>query len=189
MTRRRTHHGPVGALLVAVLLALVGVAPAGAEEAGEVTTVYLVRHAEKQTGDDPGLTAAGRERARQLAHVLEDAGIDAVFSTDWARTRETAAPVAAVAGLSPQLYTSAAEVAGAIREHRGGDAAGDTFLVIGHSNTLDDVAASLGVTGLSDLDESEYDRLYVIHLHSSEVFLERLRFGAPSPVDGRRTEP
>ncbi len=188
MTRSKRYHRPLVALLVAMLLALVGAGLAGAES-GEVTTVYIVRHAEKQAGDDPGLTAAGRERARQLAHVLEDAGIDAVFSTDWARTRETAAPVAAAAGLSPQLYSSAAEVAGAIREHRSGDAAGDTFLVVGHSNTLDDVAAGLGVTGLSDLDESEYDRLYVIHLHPSEVFLERLRFGAPSPVGGQPTEP
>jgi len=193
MTRTvRKHHHSVVPLLFALLLALGGAGLTGAGEAGEareMATVYVVRHAEKQTGDDPGLTAAGRERARQLAHVLEDAGIDAVFSTDWARTRETAAPVAAAAGLSPQFYASADEVAGAIRRQSGGEAGGDTFLVVGHSNTLDDVAASLGVTGLSDLDESEYDHLYVIHLHPSGAFLERLRFGAPSPVDGQPTEP
>lgn len=188
MNHTRAHYGPIVGLLAALLLALAGAGLAGAEEAGEVATVYVVRHAEKESGDDPGLTAAGRERARQLAHVLEDVGVDAVFSTDWARTRETAAPVAEAAGLSPQLYASANEVADAIREQSGGPA-GDSFLVVGHSNTLDDVAASLGVTGLSDLDESEYDHLYVIHLHPAGAFLDRLRFGAPSPGDEQPAEP
>ena len=58
------------------------------------TTVVLVRHAEKElTGDDPGLTAQGSERADALAHVVGEMDVAAVYATQYARTRATALPV------------------------------------------------------------------------------------------------
>ena len=41
------------------------------------TVIYLVRHAEKQTGDDPSLTVEGQARAEELAQTLQQAGITA----------------------------------------------------------------------------------------------------------------
>src|SRR4051812_14663267 len=65
--------------------------------AAEATpTLFLVRHAEKASdgGNDPGLSAAGQQRAQALARMLKDAGIAAIFTTEFKRTQATAAPLA-----------------------------------------------------------------------------------------------
>ena len=51
-----------------------------------VTTIYLVRHAEKDLSDtsnrNPELTAIGIQRANDLAQTLSKVNIDAVYSTN-----------------------------------------------------------------------------------------------------------
>lgn len=170
------------ALTAALLSAL---AALGAEESpslgDQVTTVYIVRHAEKvDLSADPSLSPIGRQRAADLARTLADEGIDAVFVTQFARTRETGQAVADAAGLTPRAY-GAADAAGVaatiLAEH-----AGEEILLVGHSNTVDDLAAALGAEGLSDLDESEYDHLFVVHRFPSGAHLDRLRYGEPSAL-------
>ena len=63
--------------------------------------VYVVRHAERadggagttatpmQTPADPLLSAEGEARARKLAAMLADAGIKAIFATEFKRTQDT----------------------------------------------------------------------------------------------------
>lgn len=158
--------------------------PAAAPDAAPApaTTVYIVRHAEKADASrDPALSAAGHARARALAHVVGDAGIDAIFVTDTERSRQTAAPTAAATGLTPTQYD--ARDAAALAATIAADHAGQQVLVVGHSNTLDDIAAAFGITGLADLDESQFDRLYVVRRgadgRDSEVL--ELRFGVETP--------
>lgn len=75
-----------------------------------MTTLLLVRHGETdwnregrwQGGSDTPLNDAGREQARALAEQL-DGAIDAVYSSDLARARETAEIVAAKLGLEVTL--------------------------------------------------------------------------------------
>jgi len=144
----------------------------------QITTVYLVRHAEKADGgSDPPLSTDGQVRARTLAHVLGDAGIDAILVTNSIRSRRTAAPLAAVLSLSPVQYEDPQRVAETILK----DHVGDRVLVVGHSNTVDDIASALGATGLSDLDEGQFDRLFVIHRFGNVVDLDELRYGAETP--------
>lgn len=165
-------------LLSAIISALAWAAPPAADAANATTTVYLVRHAEKADGDDPALSPAGQARATTLAHVLADAGLAAVFVTDTRRSRDTAAPVAAATGLTPTRYDArdARALAATVRA----DHAGQAVLVVGHSNTLDDLTAAFGAQGLADLDESQYDRLYVLQAGSGEARLLQLRYGAPT---------
>ena len=71
------------------------------------TTVYLVRHAEKDLTpglNDPALTAAGRQRAIALRDSLAPRNPVALFTTDTRRTRETLAPLEAALQLTPMSY-------------------------------------------------------------------------------------
>lgn len=71
----------------------------------EPTFIYLVRHAEKgAAGQDPALTAQGKARARNIATILQKAGIGSIFSSDTIRTRQTAAPLAQRSGLTVEEY-------------------------------------------------------------------------------------
>lgn len=144
----------------------------------EPATWFLVRHAEKEeTGPDPHLSPAGRERAEQLAALLSAAGIDTVLSSDYHRTRETAEPLATRLGLEIEVYDPSAlqELAQALLE-RGGRA-----LVVGHSNTTPELAARLGGEPGPEIDEAdEYDRLYLLTRDASgRLNTVVLRYGKP----------
>jgi len=146
------------ALLLAALHAACAVTPAAPH-------VYVVRHAEKMSGDDPALSEMGIARAEALANLLAERNITRIFSTDTHRTRGTAAPLAARLGIQTEIYDHRApeQLAARIRE------SGETVLVVGHSNTIAGIAATFGVDAGSAVEEDEYDRLYVIRLAPSEV--------------------
>lgn len=139
-------------------------------------TLYLVRHAEKQAGDDPDLNAEGRARAEALADELEDAGLDTIWSTDYRRTRATAAPLAQRLRVEVRIYDPS-DLEAFAKEL---EAAGETALVIGHSNTTPDLAALLGGEAGEPIDEtSEYDRLYRLTGVGTSAAESRIeRFGA-----------
>jgi broad specificity phosphatase PhoE len=68
----------------------------------------IVRHGEKVTngGTDPDLSSAGRARADALARILKDSGITAIFTTEFKRTQETAAPTATSAHVAPTVVVA-----------------------------------------------------------------------------------
>ena len=146
------------------------------------TTVYVVRHAEKAdaTSSDPALSPAGQARAQSLAHVLTQVGIDAVYVTQFQRTQMTGAPTASANGVTATQYAAAdtgPAVADILATHGGQD-----ILLVGHSNTIDDLLAALGVPGQPELAEASFDRLFVVHRLGSEVIhFEALRYGTPTP--------
>lgn len=122
--------------------------------------VFLVRHAEK-TADktDPALTVAGQVRARALADRLVGESIEHIHSSDYIRTRETAAPLAARLGLEIELYDPRDLPALAAKLK----AEGGRHLVVGHSNTTPPLVELLGGDGGTPIDEAtEYDRLYIM---------------------------
>lgn len=150
-------------------------------------TAFLVRHAEKVTGDgvmkiddprDPPLTQAGQARAEALADRLESAGITQIWSTDTIRTRNTASPLAARLGVSVMLYDASdlAGFAAQIRANSDGN-----IVVVGHSNTTPQLAAALGAeSGDPIVEATEYDRLYVIDLATGAGEIER--YGVASVI-------
>jgi hypothetical protein len=71
-----------------------------------VTSVYLLRHAERPGGQDPDLTPEGQQRAQELVRVLKNVPVAAVYSTDTNRTRQTAQPLATDHGLTLQFYST-----------------------------------------------------------------------------------
>jgi broad specificity phosphatase PhoE len=79
------------------------IAPASAAEPGPRTVVYVVRHAEKagEPRRNPGLTRSGAERAAALAAVLAGTELTGIITSQFARTKATAAPVAKATGVEP----------------------------------------------------------------------------------------
>lgn len=138
------------------------------------TTIYLVRHAEKEAGPDPDLTIVGRARADILAQELAGAGLTSVWSTDTKRTVETAKPAAYQAGLPVQIYDPARLDAFAKQLK----ALPGNILIIGHSNTTPQLVEALGgKPGAPIVEATEYDRLYVVTVTRGRVRSEMRRYG------------
>ena len=150
------------------LVALATVAPRGfanpqpsdAASAASLT-VFAVRHAEKETGGpDPSLTTAGHRRADTLARVLEDAGITAVFSSEFKRSQETAAPLARRLGV-PVAIVPAKDLDALVSRVRGLPSGGRS-LVVAHGNTLPLLVTRLTGVTVAEMTEADHDRLYVL---------------------------
>lgn len=149
-----------------LLLALSGVLSANAAPpAAGRHTVMLVRHGEKAAGDpqDPALSGAGEASARRLAALLHDARVDAVYSSPYRRTRQTAEPTATDHGLQVLTYDPArpaTELAETLRQAPDGG----TVLVVGHSNTVPALAAALCRCDVPPMADTEYGRYYRLEL-------------------------
>ena len=106
------------------------------------TTVWIVRHAEKDTAfinrQDPDLTATGQQRALDLAAYLQNENIIKVFSTDTKRTKQTAKHIKAPLEMyNPKNLTGILDL---ITQH----ANGKSVLIVGHSNTVLETIEALG---------------------------------------------
>lgn len=155
----------LAARLVVAAAALSAALPAGAGGAGAAEArpfAFLVRHAEKDAagGDDPALSAEGAARAQRLADLLADQPIARVYVSDTRRARDTAAPYASRRGVPVELYDpkKLAELAALLRER------GESALVVGHSNTTDELAVALGGESAGRMPDEEYGRLYRVDL-------------------------
>ncbi|MCP4663205.1 MAG: histidine phosphatase family protein [bacterium] len=165
---------------LAILCSLLALVPAWASAAApqEPLVVFLVRHAERvDARPDSELSAAGSARAAELATLLRDADIEHVHSSDFIRTRNTAAPTAAKLGLVVELYDprNLPALVERLRE------AGGRHLVVGHSNTTPSAVELLGGEPGSEIDEhSEFDRLYVVTIGAAgAVGTVLMRYGGP----------
>jgi phosphohistidine phosphatase SixA len=161
------------ALIFSALVFLLGCTP----KEGDDLQVFLVRHAEKvDHSRDPDLSEDGQLRAEDLARTLADAKIEYIHSSDFIRTRFTAAPVAALFGLDIELYDQ--NDLGPLAEHL--KEVGGRHLVVGHSNTTPDLVELLGGDpGYPIEEENEYDRLYVLTIGKNKVNTVLLRYGKP----------
>lgn len=172
------------------LLAFLTIAPArsSAQSASKPTTVFLVRHAEKQATPpaDPPLTAEGEARAKNLAKILSSAGIKAAFATQFVRTRETARPSAEGAGITPTVIPlepdpmdrrklssqSIKNVVDAIYKN-----AGQAVLVVGHTNTLPLVITALTGEQIPEIPETDFDNLYIVTVfEKGKTAITRLKY-------------
>lgn len=172
------------ALLAVVLTGITGTVPdlSDASDSEVAKTVILVRHGEKCTepADNPGLTDLGKERAQALARTLTDFAVDAIYSTPLDRTRDTVRPLSEQKGVSiTETPIQAGFLENMVEVIRASD---DRFIVVsGHSNTTPRVANLLAGTDFEDLEETEYDRLYVVHLpEGGAPSVSILRFGPAS---------
>lgn len=180
--RRRPLLTPIwlAALIAIVLLALLAVFVASMT----TTTVVLVRHAEKELGtiEDPPLTEAGDQRAQALARTFGDregAGrIAGIVVSDTRRSQRTAAPLAARLGIQPVVI--GASDYDAIIGHIRRDFRGRTVLVVGHSNTVPELARRLArLPDIPEIPDTEYGTIYVVTVPTlGRPSLLRMNYGS-----------
>lgn len=161
---------------LATVLTLILTAAAAAAQ----PVVFLVRHAERADSgtsgagmmkDDPDLSAAGRSRAASLAGMLKDAGITAIVTTEYRRTKQTAEPLATALGIQLTVISAkdSAGLAARLAAQSG------NVLVVGHSNTLPDVIAALGLREKVEIPEEAFDNLFIV-VRGSPPTLLRLHY-------------
>jgi len=173
----------VRSLIVGLLLlpGLAATAPREYRCDGPVTTIMIVRHADR-AGSADSLSAAGVVRASDLAQATKMASLRAIYVSDTRRARDTAAAVAAMTHLAPETYP--AKECDALVKRILHDHLGESVLVVGHSNTVPLLIAAAGGPKIADLDEKEFDGLYVVVVTGTPecgATLVTLQYGAPSP--------
>ena len=129
----------------------------------ETTTYYLIRHAEKdrtdKTNRNPNLNEKGLERAEEWAAYFKNIDFDAVYSTKYNRTMQTAKPTSDSKKLEikkydlNKMYNAIFQIA----------TKGKTVLVVGHSNTTPAfVNTILGEKKYEDINDNDNASLYIV---------------------------
>ncbi|HVG15538.1 MAG TPA: phosphoglycerate mutase family protein [Chitinophagaceae bacterium] len=147
------------------------------------TTYYIVRHAEKEGGTtmnaatitttDVPLSLAGKERAELLRNRLQQQRIGHIYATGTIRAQATAKPLSDATKVAVTTYKGidSAFVKG-LKELKG------CVLVVGHSNTVDDLVNGLmGKHVISDLPDSAYGDLFTVRKRGQRYSFTRDHFG------------
>jgi 2,3-bisphosphoglycerate-dependent phosphoglycerate mutase len=147
-----------------------------------VTTVILVRHAEKKIepeNPDPDLTPEGFARAQEIARMFADSGINAIYATQYKRTQQTVKPLADRTGVTISLLDSKQtdELVSRIQTtHRG-----QTVFIAGHNNSVPAIVSMLSGETYPLIPESEYDNLYVVTIYRfGKAKVLKLKYGKAS---------
>ena len=152
------------------------------DEPAAVTTFFLIRHAEKDRSNpedaDPELNQRGLGRAMHWAEILSDVDLDAIYSTDYARTSMTAAPTAVKQDITVQYYDPGQWDAAAFKlENKG-----KNVLVVGHSNTTPDLTNRLlGETRFPAMEDTDNGSLFIVQVVGSQTTATRLNFSCNCP--------
>ena len=163
---------PIARLLAAfLLLAVAACATAGAADEPVRPNYYVMRHLQKATGDDPGLTEEGQRNAARLADLLADDPPSAIYVSTTRRARETAAVLATRLGLTAKTYDprDTPALIAAVTAETG------TVLIVGHSNTVPEIVERLGAPRPADLAESDFGDVWRVFGPDRRV--ERMRVG------------
>jgi len=147
-----------------------------------VTTLILVRHAEKvidPNNPDVDLNADGQDRAQELVRMFGDSGINAIYATQYKRTQETVKPLADRLGL-PINQVNAKNTGDLLAQIRA-QHSGQTIFVAGHNNTVPEIIAAAGGPQFPNIPESEYDNLFIITIYrTGKAKIVKMKYGKPS---------
>jgi broad specificity phosphatase PhoE len=152
-----------------------------------MTTIILVRHAEKNiepANPDPDLSTAGQARAQELARMFGDAGIKAIYATQYKRTQQTVKPLAEKIGV-PATTIDAKNTAELVKQIRA-QHNGEVVFIAGHNNTVPEIIAALGGPQLPIIPETEFDNLYVVTIYRvGKAKVLKMKYGSAMPSSGQ----
>ena len=146
-----------------LLLIFILVFTSSACSSSAVTIYYFIRHAEKlridKTDQNPKLSEAGLKRADAWREIFSNVNLDAVYSTDYSRTKLTAKPTADSKNLPILLYDPSDMYSDSFQR----ETSGQTVLVVGHSNTTNVFAnKALGEEKYGQIDDNNNSNLYIV---------------------------
>ncbi len=130
-----------------------------------VTTILLVRHAEKGPGSNPSLNPAGKLRAQALVDVADQAEVSAIYTTQYLRTQQTAEPLANHLDLTPTIVSVGTDIkqyAENLTSNIFANYSGKTVVVVGHSNTVPQIIETFGISPPPTIPYTQYDRLFIV---------------------------
>jgi len=157
----------------------------GIDKLSSARLIFFARHTERElAGEDPPLTREGEARAQALAAALRDAGVTAIITTQWKRTRDTAKPLATLLRITPEVVPvyegKAAEnslaVANAVRRRKD-----EVVLVVGHI-TVTGVIAALGGPRLPTICDNVFSDLFMFDPSAGDRGLLHLHYGAVEDI-------
>ena len=146
------------------------------------TKFFVVRHAEKDSNtmaSDVPLSDIGRQRAEALKEILKNEKIGTIYSTNYLRTKSTAQPLADAVGVTLQVYDPRDTTFITRITNMGNKDYEGNMLIVGHSNTVDDIVNKLvGKTMVpGDLPESQYGDLFIVKKRGKKMVFQQKKFG------------
>lgn len=135
-------------------------------------TIILLRHAEKDTSPNadkvnPDLSADGKLRAQKLVKIIKKYKPDAIFSSDFVRTKLTVAPLAEKRKITVQIYNhkNLKELADLIMSGKI-----KRIVVVGHNTTTPALVNMLiQQEKYKALAETEYDKIWVVKIKKKKT--------------------
>jgi len=147
-----------------------------------VTTIILVRHAEKNiepNNTDPDLSPEGFERAQEIARVFGETGINAIYATQYKRTQQTVKPLADRTGVAVRLL-QANQTDELVKQLQTTNR-GQTVFIAGHNNTVPAIVSTLSGETYPTIPESEFDNLYIVTIYRfGKAKVVKLKYGKSS---------
>lgn len=147
-----------------------------------VTTVILVRHAEKKiepNNPDPDLSPEGVARALEIARVFGESGINAIYATQLKRTQQTVRSLADRTSV-PITLLDANQTDELVKRIQTG-LRGKTIFIAGHNNTVPAIVSALSGDTYPVIPETEYDNLFIVTIYRfGKAKVIKLKYGNPS---------
>jgi 2,3-bisphosphoglycerate-dependent phosphoglycerate mutase len=147
-----------------------------------ITTIILVRHAEKKVepnNPDPDLMPEGEARAQGIARMLGHAGVNVIYATQYKRTQQTVKPLADRVSVAATILDAnqTEELTRRIQtNHRG-----QTVFVAGHNNTVPALVSALSGDSYGVIPESEYDNMFIVTIYRfGKAKVVKLKYGSES---------
>lgn len=158
-------------------------APALAQEiTNEQPVFYVVRHAEKDTGNNPVLSIKGRQRAGDLHRVLQNRSVDLILVSQYRRTAMTGDSIRLYRNIEMKTYKADATADDLFKLVASFNGKYKHILVIGHSNTVPVIVRRAGVADykVPELPDFVYDHLFSISVKNDKIEWKLEKFGSPS---------
>lgn len=144
-------------------------------------TVYLVRHAEKDSGNNPKLILEGYRRSGDLMRLIKSKGKmpDRIYVNQFRRTQLTADSIRINEKVDTAHYLADKNGDALVSVLLKNKKKDKRILIIGHSNTIPIIIQKLGIVNypVQNIPDGEYDNFYTITYRKGKAFLTMEKFG------------